>query len=79
MSQILVHGSAASTEALLQNCSAIRFMTRDICAPLQGEQVQIGEHVNSYSLSLDESLVGSLKMSRVSCDSHLQRSRLNML
>lgn len=42
-------------------------MTKDIYAPAVGESVQIGQHTNSFSISLSDALLASLKMSRV-CD-----------
>ena len=41
-------------------------MTKEIYAPSEGETVQIGQHTNSYSLSLSDDLLASIKMSRVS-------------
>lgn len=64
--QIIVHATSEATDALLESCRSIRVMTRDIYTPLQGENVQIGQHVNSFSLSLSESLLASVAMSRVS-------------
>lgn len=41
-------------------------MTRDIYAPSVGETVQIGQHTNSFSISLSDELLSTIKMSRVS-------------
>ena len=64
-SKIIVHAPSPATDALIESCSAIRAMTRDIYAPTQGENVQIGQHTNSYSISLSEALLSSIKMSSV--------------
>lgn len=40
-------------------------MTKDIYAPAVGESIQIGQHTNSFSISLSDELLASLKMSRV--------------
>ena len=40
-------------------------MTRDIYAPTQGENVQIGQHTNSFSISLSDELLASIKISQV--------------
>ena len=40
-------------------------MTKDIYAPSVGESIQIGQHTNSFSISLSDELLASLKMSRV--------------
>lgn len=41
-------------------------MTKEIYAPAQGETVQIGQQTNSFSISLSDELLASIKMSRVS-------------
>lgn len=41
-------------------------MTKDIYAPAQGEPVQIGQNTNSYSISLSDEMLASVRMSRVS-------------
>ncbi|EJD48587.1 hypothetical protein AURDEDRAFT_183466 [Auricularia subglabra TFB-10046 SS5] len=61
---ILVHSTTAATNALKESCSSIRAMTKDIYTPWLGDSVQIGEHINSFSLSLSEELLASIKMSR---------------
>ncbi|KAH9938343.1 cleavage and polyadenylation specificity factor subunit [Fomitopsis serialis] len=61
---IIVHAPAQATDALIESCSNIRAMTRDIYAPTQGENVQIGQHTNSFSISLSDELLASLKISQ---------------
>ncbi|TFY62810.1 hypothetical protein EVG20_g6565 [Dentipellis fragilis] len=61
---ILVHATASATDALIESCSNIRAMTKDILAPAQGDTVQIGQHTNSFSISLSDELIASVKMSR---------------
>ncbi len=63
--QILVHAPQPATEALIESCANIRAMTKEIFAPSQGETVQIGQHTNSFSISLSDELLASIKMSRV--------------
>jgi cleavage and polyadenylation specificity factor subunit 2 len=41
-------------------------MTKDIYAPAEGESVQIGQNTNSYSISLSDETLASVRMSRVS-------------
>jgi len=41
-------------------------MTKDIYAPSVGESVQIGQQTNTFSISISEDLLTSLRMSRVS-------------
>jgi hypothetical protein len=40
-------------------------MTKDIYAPTEGESVQIGQNTNSYSISLSDEMLASVRMSRV--------------
>ena len=41
-------------------------MTRDIHAPALGDTCHIGQHTNSFSISLSDELLASIKMSSVS-------------
>ncbi|KZT72539.1 cleavage and polyadenylation specificity factor subunit [Daedalea quercina L-15889] len=61
---IIVHAPTQATDALIESCQAIRAMTRDIFAPSQGENVQIGQHTNSFSISLSDELLASIKISQ---------------
>jgi cleavage and polyadenylation specificity factor subunit 2 len=61
-----VHGGPAATESLLESCANIRTMTKDIYAPAEGESVQIGQNTNSFSISLSDDMLASVRMSRVS-------------
>jgi hypothetical protein len=63
--KIIVHGGPAATEDLLESYANIRNMTKDIYAPAEGESVQIGQNQNSYSISLSDDLLASVRMSRV--------------
>lgn len=40
-------------------------MTKDIYAPGIGEEIQIGQQTNSFAVALSESLIASVRMSRV--------------
>lgn len=64
--KVIVHGGPAATEAFLESCASIRTMTKDIYAPTEGESVQIGQNTNSYSISLSDQMLASVRMSRVS-------------
>jgi len=46
-------------------------MTKDIHAPFQDETVQIGQQTNTFSISLSDDVLASIKMSRVSISSVL--------
>ncbi|CDO71405.1 hypothetical protein BN946_scf184908.g163 [Trametes cinnabarina] len=61
---ILIHAPQEATDALIESCANIRAMTKEIYAPAQGETVQIGQQTNSYSISLSDELLASIKMSR---------------
>ncbi|KAF8631524.1 hypothetical protein AX15_002284 [Amanita polypyramis BW_CC] len=61
---IIVHASPTSANALIESCGNIRTMTKDIFAPAAGESVQIGQQTNTFSISISDELLASLKMSR---------------
>jgi len=63
--QIIVHAPTNATETLIESCANIRAMTKDIFAPAVGESVQIGQQTSSFSISISDELLASLKMSRV--------------
>lgn len=63
--KIIVQASTASADALIQSCANIRTMTKDIYAPAIGESVQIGQQTNSFSISISDELLSSIRMSRV--------------
>ena len=63
-----MHSSKEAASSLIEACSAVRALTKEIYAPSVGEKVQIGQHTNSYSISLSEALLTSLKMSSVSLE-----------
>jgi cleavage and polyadenylation specificity factor subunit 2 len=65
LGKMIVHGGPAATEDLLESCANIRNMTKDIYAPAEGESVQIGQNTNSYSISLSDEMLASVRMSRV--------------
>ncbi|KXN89602.1 Cleavage factor two protein 2 [Leucoagaricus sp. SymC.cos] len=61
---ILVSATELATNVLIESCSNIRTMTKDIYAPAIGESVQIGQQTNTFSISISEDLLASLRMSR---------------
>lgn len=63
--QIIVHAPPNAADALIESCGNIRAMTKDIYAPVIGESVRIGQQTNSFSISISDELLASLKMSRV--------------
>lgn len=62
---ILVRGNDETTDAMKQYCvSAVNF-TKDVLAPLVNETVNVSMAKNIYQLRLTDTLVSSLKMSKV--------------
>lgn len=53
-------------EDLKTSCQAISSMTKDIFTPAVGECLVIGEETKSFSVRLGDTIMASLKMSRVS-------------
>jgi cleavage and polyadenylation specificity factor subunit 2 len=62
---IIVHASETATTALIESCSSIKAMTKDIYAPVTGESIQIGQQISNFSISISDELLASLRMSRV--------------
>ncbi|KAF7985231.1 hypothetical protein HWV62_7878 [Athelia sp. TMB] len=61
---IIVHAPSDATDTLIESCGNIRAMTKDIFAPAVGENVRIGQQTNTFSISLTDELLSSIKMSR---------------
>lgn len=60
---ILVRANTSAIDALVDSCSNIRSMTKDIFAPKTGESIQIGQQINSFSISISDDVLNALKMS----------------
>jgi len=61
---ILVHSSKLATDALVESCASIRSVTQQIFTPSFGEEVTIGQHINTFSIALADALMASLKLSK---------------
>ncbi|KIJ70136.1 hypothetical protein HYDPIDRAFT_77405 [Hydnomerulius pinastri MD-312] len=61
---ILVHAPMEAARVLIESCGQIRAMTKDIYAPTTGESIQIGQQTNSFSISLSDEVLNTIKMSR---------------
>ncbi|KAJ8698469.1 hypothetical protein PTI98_005175 [Pleurotus ostreatus] len=61
---IIVHASDSATNALIESCADIRAMTKDIYAPGIAESIQIGQQTNTFSISISDELLASVRMSR---------------
>lgn len=60
---IIVQASASAADVLMESCANIKSMTQDIFAPTFGETVQIGQQINNFSISINDELLKSLRMS----------------
>lgn len=65
LSQVLIGGDKEATADLESTCRANATMTRDIYAPALEETVQVGDDAKSFSIRLEESLLGTIKLRRV--------------
>lgn len=63
--QIVVHAPSPGVDSLVESCNVVRTMTKEIFSPAQGETIQIGQQTNSFSISIPDELLASIKMSRV--------------
>ncbi|KAF9268160.1 hypothetical protein L218DRAFT_918519 [Marasmius fiardii PR-910] len=61
---IIVHAPESAAETLIESCSNIRAMTKDIYAPTVGESIQVGQQISSFSISISDELLHNLKMSK---------------
>ncbi|KAJ3533914.1 hypothetical protein NMY22_g7139 [Coprinellus aureogranulatus] len=61
---VIVSASVPATQALIDSSASIKTMTKDIFAPTVGETIQIGQQVNSFSISISDEMLKSLRMSR---------------
>ncbi|KIY49386.1 hypothetical protein FISHEDRAFT_41247 [Fistulina hepatica ATCC 64428] len=61
---IIVHATPEASDVLIESCGNIRAMTKDIFAPEFGQSVQIGQQTNSFSVSISDALLSSIRMSR---------------
>ncbi|KAL1735967.1 beta-lactamase-like protein [Schizophyllum commune] len=61
---IIVHATSDAADSLIESCGNIQAMTKDIYAPEFGQSVQIGQQTSSFSISISDELLASLRMSR---------------
>ncbi|CAI2180410.1 19114_t:CDS:2 [Funneliformis geosporum] len=62
---IVVHASSEATHDFTSNCLALHSMTRDIYTPDVGELLNVSEAINFYQVKLTDSLVSSLRLSKL--------------
>lgn len=64
--QVVVGGSEEAVNDLANSCKAISSMTQEIYTPLMGELITVGEETKNFSVRLGDSIMASLRLSRVS-------------
>ncbi|KAG0256248.1 cleavage and polyadenylation specificity factor subunit 2 [Actinomortierella ambigua] len=62
---ILVHGTAAKTEALCEKYLDLQDMTREIYTPVVGEMLNVSEVTNMYKINLTDALLSSVVFSKL--------------
>ncbi|RGB38277.1 beta-lactamase-like protein [Rhizophagus diaphanus] len=62
---IVVHASPEATRDFASSCLALQSMTRDIYTPDVGELLNVSEAINFYQVKLTDSLVSSLRLSKL--------------
>ncbi|GAA5822558.1 hypothetical protein JCM11251_006378 [Rhodosporidiobolus azoricus] len=62
---VIVDGPSAAISDLATACKAVTSMTEDIYTPSLGETVKVGEETKNFSLRLGDSIMASLRLSRV--------------
>ncbi|GAA6060200.1 hypothetical protein JCM10212_002279 [Sporobolomyces blumeae] len=62
---VIVDGLDDMIEDLASSCKLVTSMTRDIYTPGLGEQVVVGEETKNFSIRLGDSIMASLRLSRV--------------
>lgn len=69
-SQIMVNASPEAINDLNKTFDAIKSVTKELFSPSVGECLTIGEETKSFSVRLGDTIMSSLKMSRVSLILH---------
>jgi cleavage and polyadenylation specificity factor subunit 2 len=67
--QVIVSGSPAAVADLASACRAVATMTQDVYTPDVGQCITVGEETKNFSVRLGDSIMASLKMSRVRASS----------
>lgn len=62
---VIVNGSDEAVRDLAEACKAVAAMTHDIYTPAAGERLTVGEETKSFSVRLGDSVMATLRMSRV--------------
>ncbi|GAA5860663.1 hypothetical protein JCM3774_006244 [Rhodotorula dairenensis] len=62
---VIVDGTRDAIEDLANACKAVTSMTQDIFVPTLGETIKVGEETKNFSLRLGDSIMATLRLSRV--------------
>ncbi|POY69950.1 hypothetical protein BMF94_7042 [Rhodotorula taiwanensis] len=62
---VIVDGKREAIEDLANACRAVTSMTQDIFTPDLGETIKVGEETKNFSLRLGDSIMATLRLSRV--------------
>ncbi|GAA5956213.1 hypothetical protein JCM21900_006839 [Sporobolomyces salmonicolor] len=62
---VVVDGSEDAVQDLASSCKAVTSMTHDIYTPAVGEKIVVGEETKNFSIRLGDSIMASLRLSRV--------------
>ncbi|GAA5964649.1 hypothetical protein JCM3765_007657 [Sporobolomyces pararoseus] len=62
---VIVDGTEEAIQDLAASCRSVTSMTQDIYTPSLGEKVVIGEETKNFSIRLGDSIMSSLRLSRV--------------
>ncbi|ORY76891.1 beta-lactamase-like protein [Leucosporidium creatinivorum] len=62
---VVVGGSSEAVTDLSNSCKAISSMTQEIYTPSMGELITVGEETKNFSVRLGDSIMASLRLSRV--------------
>ncbi|KAG0654938.1 hypothetical protein C6P46_001333 [Rhodotorula mucilaginosa] len=62
---VIVDGMRDAIEDLANACKAVTSMTKEIFTPALGETIKVGEETKNFSLRLGDSIMATLRLSRV--------------
>lgn len=65
-SQVIVNGNEEAVADLAAACRSVASMTQEIYTPAVGECITVGEETKNFSVRLGDTIMATLKMSRVS-------------
>lgn len=63
--QVLVGGSPDAIADLAESCKVVSAMSEELFTPATGERITVGEETKNFSVRLGDSIISSLRLSRV--------------